>query len=196
MQTPAAGPLTLVGLGNPGTRYQRTRHNVGADWVRLAASDLAADMAPSKRLQGSLGEGLCGGARVVLFVPDSYVNESGGPVAKLVAKKGGKLDRLLVVHDEVDLPCGRVRLKSGGGTAGHNGLRSLAAALGGGGFLRMRIGVGHPGSRDAMIPHVLGKPSPDEGELLQLAFALGLQVLPDLAGGDWEAACRSLHSQC
>lgn len=196
MQTPATTPLTLVGLGNPGTRYQRTRHNVGADWVRLAASDLAVQMAPSKRLQGSLGEGQCAGAKVVLFVPDSYVNESGGPVAKLVGKKGGQLNRLLVVHDEVDLPCGRVRLKSGGGTAGHNGLRSLAAALGGGEFLRMRIGVGHPGSRDAMIPHVLGKPAPDEGELLHRAFQLGLLVLPDLAGGDWEAACRSLHSQC
>jgi PTH1 family peptidyl-tRNA hydrolase len=165
----------VVGLGNPGSRYAGTRHNIGFE----VASKLAQrwDLPRAKRkFNGLLSEGRTGpgGPRVAILLPQTYMNEVGRSVgpARGVYKLG--LERVLVVHDEIDLPFGDVRTRIGGGLAGHNGLKSLKAELGGPGFARVRIGVGRPDSTDPEIvsAHVLGpfrEPRADVAELIDRA---------------------------
>ncbi len=134
--------LLVVGLGNPGSEYRRPRHNVGFMVVEELARRHGG--AFRSKFSGSVGDIRLDGARIGLFEPLTYMNESGRAVAPAVRFYKLPLDRLLVVHDEVDLEVGRIQARLGGGLAGHNGLRSVAAALGSPDFLRLRIGVGRP----------------------------------------------------
>jgi PTH1 family peptidyl-tRNA hydrolase len=138
--------LLVAGLGNPGREYERTRHNVG--WLVL--DELARRHGGSWRskFSGSLAEERLGGARIALLKPETYMNESGRSVAAAARFFKAEPERLLVVHDDVDLEPGRLQARRGGGLAGHNGLRSLAQHLGSQEFLRLRIGVGRPGRGD------------------------------------------------
>ena len=136
----------MVGLGNPGPAYSGNRHNVGFRVVDLLAERMSARFKAHKT-RAEIVEGRLGGARVVLAKPRSYMNESGGPVAGLVDFFKVPLDGLVVVHDELDLPFGGLRLKLGGGDNGHNGLKSLRRSLGSGEFNRVRIGIGRPPGR-------------------------------------------------
>jgi PTH1 family peptidyl-tRNA hydrolase len=145
-----AGDWLVVGLGNPGPEYAGTRHNVGAMVVDVLADRLGARFR-SHRARADVAEGrlVPGGPKLVLAKPRTYMNESGGPVAGLAGFFKIPLDRLVVVHDELDLPAGSMRIKAGGGDNGHNGLRSLRRSLGSGEFLRLRFGIGRPpGSMD------------------------------------------------
>ncbi|HEX7520805.1 MAG TPA: aminoacyl-tRNA hydrolase, partial [Acidimicrobiia bacterium] len=152
--TPA--DLLVVGLGNPGAEYARTRHNVGAEVVELLASRHRARLKKSKE-RALTTEVRFGDTRVALAVPLTYMNDSGSPVALLVRRYGVRPDQLVVVHDELDLPVAALKVKSGGGLAGHNGLRSLVAHLHSDAFQRIRIGVGKPVSKDRGADHVLRK---------------------------------------
>ena len=153
--TPA--DLLVVGLGNPGSEYAKTRHNVGVDVIELLAERYGERLKKAK--EGAVvAEVRVDGKRVALAVPQYYMNESGLAVAPLVRRFGVDPEQLLVVHDELDLPVGVCKLKAGGGLAGHNGLRSIKAHLKTDAFLRIRIGIGKPpGGKDQGADHVLNR---------------------------------------
>jgi PTH1 family peptidyl-tRNA hydrolase len=145
--------LLLVGLGNPGTRHAGNRHNIG--FMVVDAIARRHGIGPwRRRFQGASAEGVIEGARVLLLKPETYMNDSGRAVAEAQHFYKLGLGHLAVVHDEIDLPPGKVRLKTGGGTAGHNGLRSISAHVGND-YRRVRIGVGHPGIKDLVHMYVL-----------------------------------------
>ncbi|MGI9082272.1 MAG: aminoacyl-tRNA hydrolase [Thermoleophilaceae bacterium] len=157
----------IVGLGNPGDEYLRTRHNVGFEVATLAAERWGMPRA-RKRYGGLYSDGRTGpgGPRVGILLPQTYMNESGRAAGPARGAVGVELDRVVAVHDEIDLPFGRVEARLGGGLAGHNGLKSLRRELGGAEFQRIRVGVGRPDSTDPEIvsAHVLGRfrESPEE----------------------------------
>jgi len=157
----------VVGLGNPGTEYAGTRHNVGFDVVEVLAGRHGGGLKAAKRERALTAEVRVGALRVALAEPITYMNLSGEAVAPLV-KRHGIIDphRLIVVHDELDLPSGRMKVKLGGGLAGHNGLRSIKAHCHTDDFVRVRIGVGKPASKERGADHVLSKVGKAERERL------------------------------
>jgi len=150
----------IVGLGNPGARYARTRHNIGFEVANALGERWQLPRAKSK-FQGQLTEGRAGpgGPRVAILLPQTFMNDAGRSAGPARGSFKLPLDRVLVLHDEIDLPFGRIETRIGGGLAGHNGLKSLKAELGSGDFARVRIGVGRPDSTDPEIvsAHVLGR---------------------------------------
>ncbi len=172
----SSGPVDwlVVGLGNPGERYARTPHNVGFTVAERLADrwDLPR---PRKRYAGLFTEGRTGpgGPRVAMLWPQTYMNEAGTSVGPARGALHLDLDRVLVLHDEIDLPFGEIRTRVGGGLAGHNGLKSLRQGLGSPGFARVRIGVGRPDSTDPEIvaSHVLGRWRQSEAEVAGLVDA-------------------------
>ena len=180
----------VVGLGNPGARYARTRHNAGRWWTSAVAQSRAAPFAAKMRWRGQVAE--CDGAR--LFHPDSFMNESGAAAARAAQFCAAQPQEILVAHDEVDLPPGTVKLKFGGGEAGHNGLRDISNRIGKQ-YWRLRIGVGKPNSGAQEVPdHVLQKPNPQERQLIDDAIARALQVWPEMVRGDFNRAALILHT--
>jgi PTH1 family peptidyl-tRNA hydrolase len=177
-----------VGLGNPGSRYAGNRHNAGFE----AASELGRrwELARArKRVGGQIAEGSAGpgGPRVAVLLPQTYMNESGSSVGPARGSLGVPLDRLVVLHDEIDLPFGEVRARLGGGLAGHNGLRSVAEGVGGPDFWRVRIGVGRPESTDpeTVSRYVLSRfaePPGEVGELIGRAAEEADRLVRSLAG--------------
>jgi PTH1 family peptidyl-tRNA hydrolase len=155
----------VVGLGNPGDRYARTRHNVGFEVAKLAAERWG--LPKFKQKYGGL---YSQGGRVAVLLPQTYMNDSGSSVGPARGALGVDLDHVVVVHDEIDLPFGKVEVRTGGGLAGHNGLKSLKQGLGSGAFTRVRVGVGRPDSTDPEIvsQHVLGRFSEPEEEVREL----------------------------
>lgn len=146
----------VVGLGNPGDEYARTRHNVGTDVIEVLATRHGARLRKGKE-RALVDEVRIGPARVALAVPMTYMNDSGDPVRRLVHRYGVDVQRVIVVHDELDLPLAALKLKAGGGLAGHNGLRSIKQHLHDDAFLRVRIGIGKPPSREQGANHVLDR---------------------------------------
>jgi peptidyl-tRNA hydrolase, PTH1 family len=158
--TPA--DLLVVGLGNPGAQYAHTRHNAGADVVALLAERHGGRLKTGKE-RSLVAELRVDGKRMAVAFPQTYMNDSGLAVAPLVRRFGiTDLERLVVVHDELDLPVGRLRVKVGGGLAGHNGLRSIKAHLHSDAFTRVRIGIGKPPGKQQGVDHVLKPPSKAE----------------------------------
>ena len=155
----------VVGLGNPGERYARTRHNVGFEVAKLAAERWG--MPKFKQKYGGL---FTQDGRRAVLLPQTYMNESGGSVGPARGALGVDLDHVVVVHDEIDLPFGKVEVRTGGGLAGHNGLKSLKQGLGSGDFTRIRVGVGRPDSTDPEIVsrYVLGRFSEDPEDVRAL----------------------------
>jgi peptidyl-tRNA hydrolase, PTH1 family len=161
----------VVGLGNPGDRYARTRHNIGFEVAALAAERWGLPKA-KKRYGGLFTEGRTGpgGPRVAVLLPQTYMNESGKAVSPARGELGVDVERVVAVHDEIDLPFGRIEVRQGGGLAGHNGLKSLREGLGSPDFRRVRVGVGRPDTTDPEIvsAHVLGRFSEPPEEVRQL----------------------------
>src|SRR5690606_7929703 len=153
----------IVGLGNPGPKYQLTRHNAGFWFADLLARAHGASFSPDKKLRGETAEIAIAGHRVRLLKPQTYMNLSGQSVAAAIHYYKIEPEHVLVAYDEIDLPPGRAKLKLGGGHAGHNGMRSIVEHIGTA-FWRLRIGVGHPGPgrRDQGVNHVLERPSAGE----------------------------------
>lgn len=153
----------VVGLGNPGPDYSATRHNVGARTVEVLASRHGETLRVSRQLRALVAEARIGGSRVALAFPQTFMNDSGAAVAPLIRRFGiASIDRVVVVHDELDLPLGRVKVKVGGGTAGHNGLRSIQSHIHDLGFIRVRIGIGRPPGRMDGAAYVLRAPGAKE----------------------------------
>ena len=160
--------LLVVGLGNPGTRYTSTRHNVGFRFIDLLAKKAEIRL-NDRRAKAVLGQGRIAGHEVVLVKPRTFMNNSGEGVEYLLARFGGRPSELLVVYDEMALPTGRIRLRASGSHAGHNGIRSIISAVQTDGFPRLRIGVGQPSHGGESVPHVLGKFSKEEEPLIAQA---------------------------
>lgn len=152
--TPAVD-LLVVGLGNPGKEYERTRHNVGAEVVDLLAARHGARLKAEKGLHARVDVVNVAGRRMALAIPQTYMNDSGGAVAALARRFRVPPEQIVIVQDELDLPPAVLKLKNGGGLAGHNGLRSIKSALKSDAFLRVRIGVGKPVSKERGADHVL-----------------------------------------
>jgi PTH1 family peptidyl-tRNA hydrolase len=151
-----AADLLVVGLGNPGDEYERTRHNVGAETVELLARRHHAKLRKGKE-RARVDQVRIGDSLVALAVPTTYMNDSGLAVAALARRYGVEPEQIVVVQDELDLPVAVLKVKAGGGLAGHNGLRSIKSHLHSDAFLRVRIGVGKPASKEQGIDHVLKK---------------------------------------
>ena len=151
----------IVGLGNPGDRYQHTRHNVGFRCIDLMAREWGISLS-DRRAKAVLGRGNHLGQDVVLARPRTFMNNSGEGVAYLLTRFGAKPDDLVVVYDEMDLPLGRMRIRPNGSPAGHNGIRSIISELGTPNFARIRVGIGHPELRGAQVSHVLNRFSEEE----------------------------------
>ncbi len=170
----------VVGLGNPESEYGGTRHNVGAEVVHALADRFRTELSPNKRVQCAIAEVRDGGERVVLVRPLSYMNESGGPVQAAANWFKVPAERAVVVHDDLDLELGAIRLKRGGGAGGHNGLKDIARRLGTQDFLRVRVGIGRPPGRRDPVDHVLSPFGSDERNEVEVAIqeagdaALGL----------------------
>jgi PTH1 family peptidyl-tRNA hydrolase len=190
--TPA--DLLVVGLGNPGTDYEGTRHNVGAEVVGLLAERHGGRLRAGKELARS-GEVRIDARLVALAFPQTFMNESGRSVAKLVRRHGIEdLGRLVVVHDELDLPLGRLQVKSGGGIAGHNGLRSLRDHLHSTEFLRVRIGIGRPPGRQSGADYVLHRPSKTERAELDVVVVEAADAVEAILRHGPEVAMNSYNA--
>jgi PTH1 family peptidyl-tRNA hydrolase len=181
--------LLLVGLGNPGAGYARQRHNIG--FMAVEAVARVHGFGPWRRKFSSLlSEGVLGDVRVLLQKPQTFMNRSGYPVAEAARFFKVPLGDIVVCHDELDLAAAKVRIKTGGGVAGHNGLRSLAAQLGSHDFRRVRLGIGHPGDKARVLGHVLGDFGADDRAWLDPLLDAFAAAAPLLAVGD-DAGCMS-----
>ena len=186
--------LLIVGLGNPGNRYAETRHNAGLNFVQQAASDIGATFHFESKFEGSIANARVDSNEIRLYTPGTFMNDSGRAVAKVVRFYKVPVEQLLVAHDELDLPPGTVRLKRGGGHGGHNGLRDIFPHLGSRDFLRLRIGIGHPGSQDQVVDYVLHKPSKEDANLIQQSIATARGELPKIVRGETNLAMNVLHT--
>jgi PTH1 family peptidyl-tRNA hydrolase len=185
----------IVGLGNPGAKYTRTRHNAGFWFVEEVASKYAATFRPEKKFHGEVAKISLQGNDILLLKPDTFMNRSGLAVKSLLSFYQLTAEQLLVAHDEIDLPPGTTKLKTGGGHGGHNGLRDIISQLASNDFHRLRIGVGHPGSKDLVVDYVLHDASRDERELIDADIDKAVSVMPALAAGTFEQAMQILHSR-
>jgi peptidyl-tRNA hydrolase, PTH1 family len=188
-------PMKLViGLGNPGRQYEGTRHNAGFWWVDRLARQAGVTLRTEPRFHGQLAKLAASGHECWLLKPDTFMNESGRAARALAQFYKLPPAQILVVHDELDLAPGVVKLKQGGGVAGHNGLKDIAAHLGHD-FWRLRIGIGHPGDRAQVVNYVLASPRQEEAELIGAAIDRSLEVWPLLVRGETEAAMHRMHTR-
>jgi len=189
-----SSPIKLVvGLGNPGAEHAGTRHNAGFWFVERYAETNRVSLRGERGFHGIVGKD---GPRWLLM-PETYMNRSGLAVGALARFYKVLPDEILVAHDELDLPPGSIKLKLGGGTAGHNGLRDIAAVLGTPQFWRLRIGIGHPRTlqlQQQVGDFVLHAPRRDEQKAIDAAIEDGMDVMPQLFAGDAEAAMMKLHT--
>ena len=185
----------IVGLGNPGPQYDQTRHNAGADFVLQLAQLLHCTLQPEKRFNGLYGKALLGSHVLHLLIPTTFMNLSGQAVQPLASYFKIPLEAILVAHDELDLSPGTARLKRGGGHGGHNGLRDIIGRLGGSnGFLRLRLGIGHPGNAKQVAAFVLQRAPAGEREQTQACIDESLRTLPLLLNDGLQKAMTRLHS--
>jgi peptidyl-tRNA hydrolase, PTH1 family len=190
--TPA--DLLVVGLGNPGEEFKRTRHNVGADVVEILATRHGARLRKGKEHALS-DEVRIEGKRVALAIPLTYMNDSGQAVAALVRRYGVEPEQIVIVHDELDLPPATLKLKAGGGLAGHNGLRSIKQHLHTEDFLRVRIGVGKPVSKERGADHVLNKFSKRERSDIDVVLEEAADAVEMIAGDGIDPAMNRYNSR-
>jgi PTH1 family peptidyl-tRNA hydrolase len=173
----------IVGLGNPGPKYEQTRHNAGFAFVDAVARAHGAALKHDGKFHGEVGKLTLGGHELWLLKPDTFMNLSGKAVAALANFYKLAPDAILVAHDELDIPPGELRLKQGGGHGGHNGLRDIVARLGSAEFLRLRIGIGHPGDSRAVSDYVLSKASLEDRNKIDQALDEALRCLPQIVAG-------------
>ena len=185
----------IAGLGNPGPRYRDTPHNVGVQWVRDLAERFGLALVERARFKGFVGRGKLLGRDVLLLAPSTYMNLSGDSVGPLAHYYRVEPAEILVAHDEVDFPLGVTRLKVGGRRATHNGIASVAAGLGSRhDFVRLRIGVGHPG-RSRMVGFLTGSRLPPAGRAqVRESAAMDDALLGLVLDGEWQAAMNRLHA--
>ncbi|MFN9772756.1 MAG: aminoacyl-tRNA hydrolase [Burkholderiales bacterium] len=187
----------IVGLGNPGPEHESDRHNAGVWFVDAVAREHGGSWRRERQFHGEAARAKVGGADVWLLKPGTYMNRSGQSVSALAKFYRIGVGEILVAHDELDLPPGTVKLKRGGGSGGHNGLKDITAAMGGPDYWRLRIGIGHP--RDLypgreVVDFVLQRPSRAEQQAIDDRTPAALAIVPLLADGQWERAGQQLHT--
>lgn len=185
----------IVGLGNPGPEYSATRHNAGAWFVEALAQQYHCPLRSEAKFFGLTGRILIANRDIRLLIPTTFMNRSGQAVGAMASFYNIAPEQILVVHDELDLAPGTARFKRGGGHGGHNGLRDIIARLANNKmFLRLRLGIGHPGHKDRVTGHVLGKPSANEQPLIDAALDEALRTTEILVGEGLNPAMNRLHS--
>ncbi len=184
----------IVGLGNPGSQYEETRHNAGFWFVESIARKYGESFRQESKFHGEVAKVFVDGKQVWLLKPQTFMNRSGQSVAALANFYKIPMESILVAHDELDLDPGTIRLKKGGGHGGHNGLRDMIAHLGGKDFMRLRIGIGHPGNSKQVSNFVLSRAGADEQRLIDDSMSRALEVLPQVVAGDFQKAMNTLHS--
>ncbi|MCG2580309.1 MAG: aminoacyl-tRNA hydrolase [Marinobacter sp.] len=186
--------LMVVGLGNPGPDYENTRHNAGALFVEALARAAGQTLRPERKYHGLYARIQWQGLDLHLLNPTTFMNRSGLAIKALADFFKIQPQQILVAHDELDIPPGTAKLKKGGGHGGHNGLRDTIAHLGTNDFLRLRVGIGHPGDSRKVTGYVLGRLGKQETEELNAVIDEIMRVLPDAASGKLPAAMNRLHS--
>ncbi len=189
------GIKLIVGLGNPGEEYAATRHNVGAWFVQKLSEKINQPLKRENKLLGFAAKAAVEDHPYYLFIPTTYMNESGQAVAAIARFYKIEPKEILVAHDELDFPAGKIRLKENGGHAGHNGLRDIIQHLGTHDFYRLRIGIGHPGHKDRVTPYVLSKPSQSDREHILKSFEECLPWISDLVRGEVQKVMKELHGK-
>ncbi len=184
----------IVGLGNPGRQYEKTRHNAGFLFLDSLADDLGCSWFNESKFQGAFAQGNCANTPVMLLKPDTFMNRSGQSVGKAARYYKLQPEEILVVHDELDFNPGIVKLKKDGGHAGHNGLRDIIAHLNSNQFYRLRIGIGRPAVGKVVADFVLSNPSKNEFELLLAAFDLSRGYIAQMVNGDMTVVMNSINS--
>jgi peptidyl-tRNA hydrolase, PTH1 family len=184
----------FVGLGNPGSEYEDTRHNAGFWWIDAVARELKVSLVPDKGYHGLVARTSVHGHTVWLLEPQTFMNLSGKSVAALARFFKIQPHEILVAHDELDIVPGQVKLKRGGSHAGHNGLRDIHGQLGSPDYWRLRLGIGHPGVKSEVVNWVLKKPSPDQRDAIEECIARSVKALPALIAGEMEKATLLVHT--
>lgn len=185
----------IVGLGNPGPEYADTRHNAGFWFVDQLARQFGASFRNETKFHGEACKILVDGRDVWLLKPMTFMNRSGQSVAALARFYKIPVEAILVVHDELDIPPGDIRLKQGGGHGGHNGLRDIIAQLGGKDFMRLRVGIGHPGNAKQVASYVLKNPSLDDRLSMERALDAAQGEIGDIVRGEYQLVMNRLHSK-
>lgn len=185
----------LVGLGNPGPEYADTRHNAGFWWIDTVAKTLGAKLSPERSYFGLVGRVSAPRGSLFLLQPMTFMNLSGKSVAALARFFKIAPEEILVVHDELDLLPGQVKMKQGGGHAGHNGLKDIHAQLGTPDYWRLRLGIGHPGVKSEVTDYVLRKPAPEQREAIFKAIEQTLPALELILAGEMERAMMKVHAK-
>ncbi len=186
------GIKLFVGLRNPGTSYEHTRHNVGGWLINAWTSQLKGNFKVDKKIPGEIAnlpsENLC-----IALLPLTFMNHSGLAIKSLSQYYRINPSEIVVAHDDLDLPAGRIKLKTGGGHGGHNGLRDTIKQLSNSDFHRLRIGIGHPGHKDQVVNYVLNKPTLNDQQLILAAIQKCIQIMPMLIDGDIAKAMNLLN---
>ncbi len=185
----------IVGLGNPGQQYEKTRHNAGFLFLDYLLSEVSAHWGSEAKFQALQSAAVVAGSRQILLKPQTYMNKSGFSVQAVANYYKISPQQILVVHDELDLQPGVVKLKQGGGHAGHNGLRDIISCLGGNEFLRLRLGIGRPPAGGNVANYVLSAPAKQEWELLQQGFGQVAANLKLLLTGDVSLAMNQINQK-
>ena len=184
----------IVGLRNPGSAYEATRHNAGAWFIETLMRHYPISLKVNSKFHGEVGRFEIDNQPCHILLPLTFMNLSGLSVRAISQFYDIRPDEILVAHDELDLPVGRVKLKTAGGVGGHNGIRDIVAQLGSNEFHRLRIGIGHPGHKDLVLNFVLGKPSVADKNLIEDAIERTIPSLPDLVSGKISAAMNQINS--
>lgn len=185
----------IVGLGNPGREYEDTRHNAGFWFVDRVACRFGASLRMESKFQGEVGKANIAGEPVWLLKPQTFMNLSGDAVAAVARFYKIPVEAILVAHDELDLNPGVVRLKQGGGHGGHNGLRDMVSKLGANNFMRLRIGIGHPGNAKQVASYVLHRAPSSEQGLIDSVIDAALAEVEDIVCGEHQKVMNRLHTQ-
>lgn len=185
----------IVGLGNPGNQYQATRHNAGFWFIDRVEDRYRTRLIHRNRFFGQVGSIDIDGHQVYLLKPDTMMNLSGKSVQALASFYRIEAGEMLIAHDELDIGCGHLRLKSSGGHGGHNGLRDIVRCLGSNNFHRLRIGIGHPGHASLVTRHVLSNASPQEKQQIDRAIDRAVGELANIISGNFESAMQTLHAK-
>lgn len=189
------GIRLFVGLGNPGPEYEATRHNAGFWWIDEICRATGSRLANEAKFFGLAGKLKSGAHEAWLLQPMTFMNASGRSVAALARFYKIAPEEILVIHDELDLPPGNAKIKKGGGNGGHNGLKDISAHLGTPDYWRLRLGIGHPGEKSAVVNYVLHTPQREEALLIQDNIDQSAKLLPLLLEGSMEAAMLKLHTK-
>ncbi len=184
----------IVGLQNPGAQYERTRHNAGAWFVQALLEQSNLTLKLDKKLQGMIAVLPNLDLPCYVFLPNCFMNLCGNPIQLIMQYYKIPKSALLVAHDDLDIPVGTIKLKTGGGHGGHNGLRSIIQHLGTNEFHRLRVGIGHPGHRDHVHDFVLNPPSISDKKLIDDTIKKSLSIMPFALQGDWSKAMQLLHT--